>query len=97
MQPLLPAQNPEGIGSVVSLSLSMFNSSRCIDAARSDGSSPRMHRERFTLFQPFEAKPHPFGNYWTCIGGLGEVVGVLPNKAQSDLLVKVSLSSTSSI
>lgn len=30
---------------------------------------------------------HPFANYWTCTGGLPEVVGVLPNKEQADILV----------
>lgn len=30
---------------------------------------------------------HPFANYWTCQGGLPEVVGVLPSKDQADLLV----------
>ncbi|KAF2165804.1 hypothetical protein M409DRAFT_24091 [Zasmidium cellare ATCC 36951] len=44
--------------------------------------------ERFTLFPHYENKQHPFGNYWTCIGGLSEVVGVLPSKSQADLLVE---------
>ncbi|KAF2216317.1 hypothetical protein CERZMDRAFT_33786 [Cercospora zeae-maydis SCOH1-5] len=30
---------------------------------------------------------HPFANYWTCQGGLPEVITVLPNKDQADLLV----------
>ncbi|KAL1305409.1 hypothetical protein AAFC00_002296 [Neodothiora populina] len=30
---------------------------------------------------------HPFANYWTCSGGLPEVVGVLPSKDQADILV----------
>ncbi|CAK1362026.1 putative transcriptional regulatory protein [Cercospora beticola] len=30
---------------------------------------------------------HPFANYWTCQGGLPEVVTVLPNKDQADILV----------
>ncbi|OAA37449.1 Transcription factor [Metarhizium rileyi] len=30
---------------------------------------------------------HPFANYWTCEGGLPEVVSVLPDKAQADVLV----------
>ena len=30
---------------------------------------------------------HPFANYWTSRGGLGEVISVLPAKSQADLLV----------
>ncbi|KAM3422825.1 Oleate activated transcription factor 3 [Cercospora zeina] len=30
---------------------------------------------------------HPFANYWTCQGGLPEVITVLPNKDQADVLV----------
>ncbi|PNS17045.1 hypothetical protein CAC42_5009 [Sphaceloma murrayae] len=30
---------------------------------------------------------HPFANYWTCSGGVAEVVGVLPSKEQADILV----------
>ncbi|KAI2618823.1 fungal-specific transcription factor domain-containing protein [Hypoxylon sp. NC1633] len=30
---------------------------------------------------------HPFANYWTCEGGLPEVVGVLPEKLQADILL----------
>ncbi|KAL1386714.1 fungal-specific transcription factor domain-containing protein [Phyllosticta capitalensis] len=30
---------------------------------------------------------HPFSNYWTCRGGLAEVVSVLPRKEQADILV----------
>ncbi|KAG8406991.1 hypothetical protein J3458_020494 [Metarhizium acridum] len=30
---------------------------------------------------------HPFANYWTCEGGLPEVVSVLPDKVQADTLV----------
>ncbi|KAI0013081.1 fungal-specific transcription factor domain-containing protein [Xylariaceae sp. FL0662B] len=30
---------------------------------------------------------HPFANYWTCEGGLPEVLGVLPDKLQSDILL----------
>ena len=30
---------------------------------------------------------HPFSNYWTCAGGLTEVVGVMPNKDQADILI----------
>ncbi|KAF2219593.1 fungal-specific transcription factor domain-containing protein [Elsinoe ampelina] len=30
---------------------------------------------------------HPFSNYWTCSGGVAEVVGVLPSKEQADILV----------
>lgn len=30
---------------------------------------------------------HPFSNYWTCQGGLPEVITVLPSKDQADLLV----------
>ncbi|PSK40040.1 hypothetical protein B9Z65_7980 [Elsinoe australis] len=30
---------------------------------------------------------HPFSNYWTCAGGVAEVVGVLPSKEQADILV----------
>ncbi|KID61862.1 Zn(II)2Cys6 transcription factor, partial [Metarhizium hybridum] len=30
---------------------------------------------------------HPFANYWTCEGGLPEVISVLPDKAQADSLV----------
>jgi len=30
---------------------------------------------------------HPFANYWTCEGGLPEVVGVLPDKVQADILL----------
>ncbi|KAI9830923.1 MAG: hypothetical protein M1819_005305 [Sarea resinae] len=30
---------------------------------------------------------HPFSNYWTCQGGLAEVVSVLPSKDQSDILL----------
>lgn len=31
---------------------------------------------------------HPFANYWTCEGGLPEVIGVLPPKAQVDMLLE---------
>lgn len=30
---------------------------------------------------------HPFANYWTCEGGLPEVLGVLPEKLQADILL----------
>ena len=30
---------------------------------------------------------HPFSNYWTCAGGLPEVIGVMPSKEQADILV----------
>lgn len=30
---------------------------------------------------------HPFSNYWTCQGGLPEVVSVLPSKDQADILI----------
>jgi len=30
---------------------------------------------------------HPFANYWTNLGGLPEVIGVLPSKDQADILV----------
>ncbi|KAH7327956.1 fungal-specific transcription factor domain-containing protein [Stachybotrys elegans] len=30
---------------------------------------------------------HPFANYWTCEGGLAEVVQVLPGKIQADILL----------
>lgn len=30
---------------------------------------------------------HPFANYWTCQGGISEVVGVLPSKDQANILV----------
>ncbi|KAK4226327.1 putative Zn(II)2Cys6 transcription factor [Podospora fimiseda] len=30
---------------------------------------------------------HPFANYWTCDGGLPEVIGVLPDKLQADILL----------
>lgn len=30
---------------------------------------------------------HPFANYWTCEGGLQEVISVLPDKIQSDILL----------
>lgn len=30
---------------------------------------------------------HPFANYWTCQGGVPEVIGVLPSKDQADILV----------
>lgn len=30
---------------------------------------------------------HPFANYWTCEGGLPEVISVLPDKVQADSLV----------
>ncbi|KAG4221777.1 hypothetical protein PC116_g29747 [Phytophthora cactorum] len=30
---------------------------------------------------------HPFINYWTCEGGLAEVIGVLPDKLQADILI----------
>lgn len=30
---------------------------------------------------------HPFANYWTCEGGLPEVVSVLPEKLQADILL----------
>lgn len=34
-----------------------------------------------------EGSKHPFSNYWTCQGGLGEVIGVLPSREQADILV----------
>lgn len=30
---------------------------------------------------------HPFANYWTCEGGLPEVISVLPDKLQADILI----------
>ncbi|KAL1874908.1 hypothetical protein VTK73DRAFT_10388 [Phialemonium thermophilum] len=30
---------------------------------------------------------HPFANYWTCAGGLPEVISVLPDKVQADILL----------
>ncbi|KAH9812639.1 Fungal specific transcription factor domain [Teratosphaeria destructans] len=30
---------------------------------------------------------HPFSNYWTCEGGLAEVISVLPSKDQADILI----------
>ncbi|RYP01111.1 hypothetical protein DL764_006310 [Monosporascus ibericus] len=30
---------------------------------------------------------HPFANYWTCEGGLPEVISVLPDKLQADMLL----------
>ncbi|KAK8119536.1 fungal-specific transcription factor domain-containing protein [Apiospora kogelbergensis] len=30
---------------------------------------------------------HPFANYWTCEGGLPEVIGVMPEKMQADMLL----------
>ncbi|KAL1899608.1 hypothetical protein Cpir12675_001377 [Ceratocystis pirilliformis] len=30
---------------------------------------------------------HPFANYWTCKGGLPEVISVIPTKAQTDALM----------
>lgn len=30
---------------------------------------------------------HPFANYWTCEGGLPEVISVLPEKIQADILI----------
>jgi len=30
---------------------------------------------------------HPFQNYWTCAGGLPEVISVLPDKMQADILL----------
>lgn len=30
---------------------------------------------------------HPFANYWTCEGGLSEVISVLPEKLQADILL----------
>ena len=31
---------------------------------------------------------HPFSNYWTCQGGLAEVISVLPEKIQADILLE---------
>jgi hypothetical protein len=31
---------------------------------------------------------HPFSNYWTCQGGLPEVISVLPEKIQADILLE---------
>ena len=31
---------------------------------------------------------HPFANYWTCFGGLREVILVLPEKIQADILLE---------
>ena len=30
---------------------------------------------------------HPFANYWTCAGGLPEVISVLPDKLQADIVL----------
>ncbi|GAB7358941.1 hypothetical protein MBLNU230_g5017t1 [Neophaeotheca triangularis] len=30
---------------------------------------------------------HPFSNYWTCAGGLPEVISVMPSREQADILV----------
>lgn len=32
---------------------------------------------------------HPFANYWTCQGGLAEVISVMPDKMQADLLLEM--------
>lgn len=32
---------------------------------------------------------HPFANYWTCEGGLAEVISVMPEKLQADLLLEM--------
>lgn len=31
---------------------------------------------------------HPFANYWTCQGGLAEVISVLPERLQADMLLE---------
>ncbi|KAK4553748.1 hypothetical protein LTR86_009246 [Recurvomyces mirabilis] len=31
---------------------------------------------------------HPFSNYWTCQGGLPEVISVMPSKDQADILIE---------
>ncbi|KAK5109609.1 hypothetical protein LTR62_006846 [Meristemomyces frigidus] len=31
---------------------------------------------------------HPFSNYWTCSGGLPEVISVMPSKEQADILIE---------
>lgn len=31
---------------------------------------------------------HPFANYWTCQGGLAEVISVMPEKLQADILLE---------
>ena len=36
---------------------------------------------------PSNTDRHPFSNYWTLTGGLGEVVSVLPSKEQADILI----------
>lgn len=32
---------------------------------------------------------HPFANYWTCQGGLAEVISVMPDKLHADLLLEM--------
>ena len=44
---------------------------------------PFSHPTASSLFKA----EHPFSNYWTLAGGLAEVVGVLPSKEQSDILI----------
>ncbi|KAI1366787.1 fungal-specific transcription factor domain-containing protein [Xylaria arbuscula] len=46
---------------------------------------PFSHPTAFNVFGI--GSEHPFANYWTCEGGLPEVIGVLPEKLQADILL----------
>ncbi|EGP90083.1 fungal transcriptional regulatory protein, partial [Zymoseptoria tritici IPO323] len=60
--------------------------------AASQGASPFLVSNiPFTQSSPSNVfgvgSQHPFSNYWTCQGGLPEVISVLPSKDQADLLI----------
>lgn len=58
----------------------------------SNGSSPfLLSNMPFSKSSPSNVfgvgQTHPFSNYWTCQGGLPEVISVLPSKEQADMLI----------
>ncbi|KAI6878769.1 hypothetical protein KC334_g17208, partial [Hortaea werneckii] len=58
----------------------------------SNGSSPfLLSNMPFSTSSPSNVfgvgQTHPFSNYWTCQGGLPEVISVLPSKEQADILI----------
>ncbi|KAI5866650.1 fungal-specific transcription factor domain-containing protein [Durotheca rogersii] len=56
--------------------------------ASSRGLLSNVSTSRPTAFNVFGiGAEHPFANYWTCEGGLPEVIGVLPDKLQADILL----------
>ncbi|KAG6991398.1 hypothetical protein G7Y79_00052g087380 [Physcia stellaris] len=87
-----PKQQQAGTADPATIHISQDGSrpAERIQSRSSTGSSPillsNMPFSHPTASNLFKAE-HPFSNYWTLAGGLAEVVGVLPSKDQSDILI----------